>query len=371
SSPIVSGDKVFVTCYSGYGMKPPTNDDDPAKLVRHLLAFDRASGRQLWEVKVPSAEKEDPFAGFIMQHGYASSTPTTDGKRVYAFFGKSGLFAFDMDGNELWRRSLGTKSDPARWGGGASPVLYKNLVLVNAGVVGNQLVAVDSASGEIAWSIEDGAFTNCWTTPAIINTENGEQAIFAVPGKMIAVEPLTGTKVWEAATQIDDATCGSIVHREGIAYLMGSREGHGLAVRCDGKGDVSDSSTIWSKQIRSGICTPVIVGESLYWTTGGMFMAARVEDGEYAYRVRLPRKGKASGGFMAADYSSPVAQGNRILLFTRFGESYVIEAGDEFEVVGQNPGFPDDETPFNATPAISDGEIFVRSDKRLYCIAED
>jgi len=369
SSPIVTEDRVYVTCYTGYGIDP-TPEGDESALERHLLAFDRESGKELWRASVPSSVKEDPFKGFIQEHGYASSTPTTDGERIYAFFGKTGLFAFDRDGTQVWQTSLGTKSDPAKWGGGSSPILYGDLLVVNAGVVGNQLVAINKHDGEIVWSVEDPGFTNCWSTPIAVSSESGDQIVFHVPGKVISIDPTNGEKIWEADSPLDDATCASLIEQEGTAYLMGSREGHGMAVRTNGTGDVSESATVWNKRIRSGICTPVIVGEAMYWTTGGMFMAAELATGEYIYRTRLPRLGRPSGGFRASDYSSPVAHGNQILLFSRFGESYIIEAGDEFTVIGHNKGFTDDESPFNGSPAISDGQIFVRSDSRLYCISE-
>ena len=369
SSPIVVGDRVYVTCYTGFALDLK-NPGNAADLKRHLIAFDRNGGEELWRATIDSAEKEDPYRGFIQQHGYASSTPTSDGKLVYAFFGKSGLFAFDMDGSKVWQVGLGTKSDPAKWGGGSSPILYDDLVIVNAGVVGNQFVAVDKTNGDIVWKLEDPGFTNCWSTPTIWRTAEGDQLIFNVPKKVIAVGPKTGNRLWEAASPLNDATCASIVLNNDHAYLMGSRLGKGLALRCGGTGDVSETNTVWSKGIRSGINTPLVVGENMYWTTGGIFYAAELKTGDYVYRKRLPRLGGATGGFPNADYSSAVASGENIVLFTRNGESYVIRSGDEFNVVGHNPAFDGDDSSFNASPAISAGQLFVRSEKRLYCIAD-
>lgn len=367
SSPIVAGDRVYVTCYTGYGLdrKQP---GEKKSLIRHLLAFDRASGKELWRASVKSEESEDSFQGFIQEHGYASSTPTVDDERVYAFFGKSGLFAFDLDGKQVWSTSLGIKSDPAKWGGGSSPILYQDLIVVNAGVVGNQLVAINKRTGEKVWSLRDAGFTNCWSTPTIVRGENGDQILFNVPRKIIAVDPATGKKLWETDSPLTDATCASVVHTDGIAYVMGGRAGRAMAFRCGGQGNVSNTNTLWSNNLRAGICTPLIVGKNLYWTSGGIFFAADRKTGEYVYRQRLPRKGRASGGFRSVDYSSPVAAGENIVLFTRFGEGYVIKAGDEFQLVGHNESFADDASWFNGTPAISDGELFVRSEGKLYCI---
>lgn len=369
SSPIVSGDRVYVTCYTGYGLsaEEPGNPED---LVRHLLAFDRKTGDELWRASVPSAGQEDPYRGFIQQHGYASSTPTTDGEHVFVLFGKSGLFAFDRDGNQLWQTSLGTDSDPAKWGDGTSPILYENLVVVNAGILGHQFVAVDKSNGKIAWTIEDESFTNCWSTPTVVETGRGAELLFQVPLNVIAVQPTTGEKLWTAKSPLDDSTCGSIITKNGNAYLMGSRAGRAMALKCGGTGDVTDSNTLWETRLRSGICTPVIVGDQMYWTSGGIFFAAKLEDGEYVYKERLPRIGGPTGGFPNSDYSSPIAVGERIILFTRNGESYVIQPGKEFQIIGHNAAFADDNSAFSATPAASNGELFVRSEKHLYCIAD-
>lgn len=368
SSPIVFGDRVYVTCYTGYGL----DRREPGKkeaLLKHLIAFDRNSGKEVWRATVKPSPAEDPFRGFIQEHGYASSTPTTDGERIYAFFGKSGLFAFDTEGNEVWRRSLGTMSDPAKWGGGSSPIVYGNMIVVNAGVVGNRFVAVHKKSGDIVWSIDDPSFTNCWSTPTVVSRNGGDEIVFHVPKRVIAVDPQTGKKNWDAESPLDDATCASIVESNGNVFLMGSRAGRGIGIRCGGSGDVSKTHTIWNKGIKSGICTPVVVDKNMYWTAHGIFFAADMDTGEYVYRERLPRLGRATGGFANADYSSPVVLGDQILLFTRYGESYVIQAGQEFKVVGHNPGFEGDDSSFNGSPAIDDGEIFIRSDTKLYCIA--
>ena len=142
-----------------------------------------------------------------------------------------------------------------------------------------------------------------------------------------------------------------------------------MAVNCGGSGDVSNSKTLWQTRLRSGIGTPIIVGNHMYWTSGGVFYAADLATGDYVYKQRLPRLGGPTGGFPNADYSSPIATGNRIIQFTRNGESYVIEAGDQFQLVAHNPAFADDDSAFSATPAISDGELFVRSESYLYCVS--
>ena len=122
SSPIVWGERVFVTCYSG----------DVPKLQRHLVCVNRRDGRILWSKTVAATQSEDEMGGRIGEHGYASHTPVTDGERVYVFFGKSGVFAFDFNGTQLWQAGVGTASNEKHWGSASSLILYKNLVIVTA-----------------------------------------------------------------------------------------------------------------------------------------------------------------------------------------------------------------------------------------------
>lgn len=184
SSPIISGNRVFVTCYSGYGLDPKS-PGKPQDLVRHLIALDRSTGKEAWRASIASSAEEDPYKGFITQHGYASSTPVTDGRNVFVLFGKSGLFAFDRDGKQLWQTKLGSKSDPAKWGDGSSPIVFGDLVIVDAGVLGNQFVGVDKSTGKIAWSVEDPSFTNCWATPTPVRVDDADQVLFHVPKKVM------------------------------------------------------------------------------------------------------------------------------------------------------------------------------------------
>ncbi len=114
SSPIVHDDRVFLTCYTGYGVDS-RNPGNLADLKRHLLCFDRSNGKELWRATVDATGDEDEYRGFITDHGYSSSTPAADGEHVFAFFGKSGVIAWDREGNQKWQVSVGTQSDPAKW----------------------------------------------------------------------------------------------------------------------------------------------------------------------------------------------------------------------------------------------------------------
>ena len=137
SSPIVVGDRVFLTCYSGYAVSP----DQPgniADLTRHLLCVGLSDGKIVWDKSVPATQPEQSYEGFIALHGYASSTPASDGQALFAFFGRSGVYAFRLSGEPLWHASVGDKTHA--WGSAASPLLCGDLVIVNASVESNSLV---------------------------------------------------------------------------------------------------------------------------------------------------------------------------------------------------------------------------------------
>jgi outer membrane protein assembly factor BamB len=373
SSPIVVGDQVIVTCYSGYGLdvKEPGEMEN---LTRHLLSFDRQTGKELWRKDIKSTEEEDLYKGFISEHGYASSTPASDGQHVFAFFGKSGVFAFDMKGNQVWQKNLGNFSDPAKWGDGSSPIVYQDLVIVNAGIVGHKLVALKKSDGSVAWELEDEQFTNCWSTPILVKTGDREELVVSMPGQIIGLNPATGEKLWNAKSPIERTVCASLAEEKGVVFAMGGQGGVGIAIRCGGQGDVSETHKVWEAPLRAGIGTPVVVDGKLYWSSSGMAFCASCVDGKEVFKERLkaesaqpPSDGKRRGP--AGDYASPIVIGNKIIIFSRNGSSAILNASDKLDVVAMN-SMGEDTSLFNATPAFANGNLFVRSNKALYCIGK-
>lgn len=312
SSPVVDGDRIYPTAYTGYGVNR-RDPGDPADLRRHVLAFDRSSGRELWRVTKKGTEKEDLYRGFITQHGYASSACATDGERVYAVLGKSGLFAFTRDGKELWSVPLGQKSDPAKWGDASSPVVVGDLVIVHAGILGHRLLALDKRTGEERWTMRDKALTNSWTTPVPLRDGDRQILLFAAPRRVLAIAAASGELLWEVPHPIADAVCSSIVVRGDVAYLIGSRRGAGVAFRWRGVEKGEKPEMVWERRLRAGICTPVVVGTRMFWCTGGRFYAVDAVKGGDLYSKKLPRIGARTGGFPDADYSSPIAFGDKIV----------------------------------------------------------
>jgi outer membrane protein assembly factor BamB len=370
SCPIVIGDQVIVTCYSGYGLTKE-NPGSIADLKRHLLCFDRNSGKKIWDKTFTPTQTEDVYEGYINDHGYASSTPATDGKKLFVMFGKSGLYAFDLNGTELWNKNLGTNSDPNKWGNGASPVLYKDLVIINAGIEGHAIVALKQGNGDEVWRINDEKFTGCWSTPILVDVDGHSELVFSMPGKILGVNPDNGERLWSAKSPIDATVCSSPVQRNGVVFAMGGLGGVAIAIKCGGKGDVSETHKLWQQPLRSGIDTPVVVGDHLYWTARGAAFCASCETGELIYKQDLAPRAEAPPGQRQSptgDYASPVTVGDAIYMVLRSGKTHVFKAGAKFERLGTNE-FAGDVGPFNASPAVSDGQLFVRSDSMLYCIS--
>ncbi len=367
SSPIIVGDRIFLTAYTGYGIDP-ASPGDPKDLQRHLLAFDRITGKELWRRSVGATANEDPYQGFITQHGYASTTPVSDGELVYVVHGKAGLFAYDMSGELVWNIDLGQQSDPAKWGDGSSPILVGDVLVVDANVMGNRLLGLDKRTGNQLWAITDPNFTNGWSTPTPVTIDGQTLVLFNLPKVVIAVDPKSGQEAWRIDSPLDDAACGCIAVAEDKAFWMGSRAGRGIGIRLKPADGKPAGSVLWQSNLRSGICSPLAIKDKLYWCTGGIFYAADLQTGEYVFKERLPRLQGATGGFPNADYSSPIAVSGKMIQFTRNGESYVIEPGEKFNLISHNPPFDGDPSAFSSTPAASNGELFVRSESFLYCI---
>jgi outer membrane protein assembly factor BamB len=355
SSPITLENRVFITCYSGYGSG---KGGDPADLRRHLLCLDRRTGEVKWTREVPAKGPETRYGGFITQHGYASSTPVTDGERVYVFFGKSGVFAYDPDGKQLWEASVGTGTDG--WGSASSPVLYKELVIVNAGVESGALVALNKTNGEQVWKYS--GIRRSWATPTLVDVKNGKpELVLSVPSKIIGLDPENGKELWHCEG-INDYICPSVVAKDGIVYAIGGRAATALAVRAGGRGDVTESHRLWKKSVGSNVTSPVVVGDYLYWVSdSGVAYCLRTDTGEKEYGDRVPGAGRV--------YASAVAAGGKLYVVSRDKGTFVLAAKPKLEVLAHNT-LSDDQSIFNGSPAVSGEQLFLHSDKCLYCIGK-
>ena len=355
SSPVVSGRKLFVTAFTGYGLdvKAPGNPED---LVRHLICLDRDTGRVLWKKNVPNRGVVRKCESWMGSHGYASHTPVTDGKAIYCWFASHGAVAFDLAGNLLWQTEP-FEMTPTPFGSGASPTLYQDLLIINASLEGNIVVALDKKTGRKVWRRED---VGSYTTPVIAKTSSGPEMILNHKDRLAAFDPSTGKDLWQNSHPGSGYVIPTpLVHDSTVYAYSGSDTGI-VAVRIGGRGDVSSTHRVWTYRVNNSVPSPVYANGYVY-SSQGVLHCVRATDGKLMYKERIPD--------VAPVYASPLAADGKIYIIGRFGHSVVVKAGPAFEVIAQNK-IEDDDSYFNASPAVSDGKIFIRSQKKLYCIGK-
>ncbi|MGF1582212.1 MAG: PQQ-binding-like beta-propeller repeat protein [Gemmataceae bacterium] len=376
ASPIVVGDRVFVTGYMGYGVKltkgftggvfgkkkkvAPGKQED---LRLFIGSLDRKTGKKLWAKIIKPTLPEAPFASYLREHGYASSTPVSDGKNVYVFFGKTGAFAFDLDGNQLWKTSVGEGTH--KWGSATSPVLAGDVLVVNASAESESVVGLDKKTGKELWR---QSLPICWASPVVVNFKGGKQEIVINgPKKIVGLDPKTGKELWftkglggkgtSGATCATPAVQGTTVY---CTYASPFLPNATVAVRAGGKGDVTKTNVLWKARVGSGITSPVVLGDYLYWVDSIAYCLS-VKDGKKLSNTRVHDD--------RGEYPSAIVANGKIYAQTRFNGVFVLEAGKKLKILAKNT-FPGDTSHFNATPAVSDGLIFIRSGRAVYCIGK-
>ncbi len=360
SSPTTLGDKIFLTCYSGYGYDR-SSPGDQAKLRHHVLCMDRADGEILWSQEV---EARPPMAdyggGQVNLHGYASSTPATDGENVYVFFGRSGVLAYNVSGKPLWQTPVGDGTH--KWGSATSPILYKDLVIVNASVESESVVALNKKSGREMWRAR--GIPRSWSTPLIVDLPNGPpELVVSMHNKIVGLDPASGEELWQCAG-VEDYTCPAVIAHGGVIYVTAGRTPQFFAVRAGGRGDVTTTHTLWEIGATPKVSTPVYYKGFLYWVNQrGVACCANATDGKLVYEERLELKGNRD-----KVYASLVLGDGKLYGLSREDGAFVLAARPEFELLARN--HLGDSSIFNATPTISNGQLLVRSDRYLYCIGD-
>jgi outer membrane protein assembly factor BamB len=354
STPIIWRDRIFLTQATQLGQK------------RALHCFNRADGKELWKTEVFYNKKETTHG----TNPYCSASPTTDGQRVYVSHGSAGLFCYDLDGKELWKKDLGKQEHI--WGNASSPVLYRDMVLLWVGPGENQLlVALDKKTGEKRWEykVEGGKsgaagnseWVGSWSTPLIARVGRRDELLLSVPEKMLGLDPKTGKLLWTCAGLTKLVYTSPVCSADGIVVAMSGFHGQALAVRAGGSGDVTESNRLWhhARQNPQRIGSPVIVGGHAYLINEqGMGQRFDLKTGEDDWKKeRLSTK----------TWSSPVVSGDRLYLVCENGETVVLSAGPEPKVLARNR--LDGETT-RASVAVSDGELFIRTYKHLWCIGK-
>ncbi|MEO1529937.1 MAG: PQQ-binding-like beta-propeller repeat protein [Planctomycetota bacterium] len=356
SSPIIVGDRIFVTYYKG---------ERGADAERGIVCVSTKSGELLWKDSVDAPEREDSYSGYLTEHGYASGTPTSNGSHVFAFFGKAGAVAWTIDGKKVWQKDLGQMSANRRWGSGGSPVLHGDTLIVNASEEARAIIGLDANTGEEKWKAEYDRLELTYATPVIVEGEGKVmEAVISMPGEVWGLNIETGKLRWFCEINNGGNVSPSVVVGKDAFYTFGGYPAQETnAIKRYGRKDITESHNLWYSRDSSYVPTPLLHDGHLYWVSDrAQAFSMNAETGETVTRQRL--SGIASGGRPV--YSSPVKAGDHIYVVTRRSGTYVFKATPEMEQVVQNP--PLDDSDFNATPAIVGNAIYIRSNKRLYCI---
>lgn len=348
SSPIVFGSRVYLTCYTG---KP-----NAFELV--ILALKRDDGSLVWSKKITPTLPDS--TSIRENHGYASSTPAADASGIYCYFGKSGAIAFDHDGKQLWQTHLGDMLNG--WGSAASPVLYKNLVIINSGVENKSIVALDKKTGKEVWRAP-GNKDDGWNTPILVPLKNGStELVLAMGGKVHGLDPESGKTKWTCRTDIGWYMVPGLVAEDDLVCAIGGRSGvAALAVRAGGQGDVTKSHRLWTSTKGSNVPSPILHDGHLYFVNDvtGVASCVKALTGEVVYQERL--------GNGMPFYSSPVLAEGRIYYLSRTGRTFVVPAQPKFQELAAND-LGEQRIIVNSSPAIAGGRIYLRTDRYLYCI---
>ncbi len=356
SSPVIVGRDLYLTEYVAVGVDPK-RAGRPASVERYILCLNAETGEERWRTEVGTDEKSPALNGFIAKHGYTSSTPIFDGQRVFAFFGHVGLSAVEADGTVIGTKPLGSKL--TQLGCWSSPILHGSSIILNASLEGAGLVALDSDGNEV-WThpVTKGAAA----TPVLVRTAEGtEELVLSSPDEIVGLNPETGEQLWRA-DGIKETVYTSPVAQDGVIYIAGGKEGAALAIRAGGKGDVTYSRRVWKCKESPEYASPV-------WHDGRLFLVGQdgrvtvlvSETGQLAGHRQLPN---------ATVFATPLVADGRLYIVTREKGVYVLTADEKLEILAQNR-ITGDDTPFNASPAVTGSRIYLRSNKALYCFSEE
>ena len=376
STPVIWGDKIFLTTAIPTGKTVAPAETAPAEgrrggggsgpLVEHkfeVLCLDRQTGKLLWQ---RTAKLATPHEGYHRAYGsFASNSPVTDGKYVYAFFGSRGLYAFDFNGKLIWEKDFAVQMKMRlAFGEGVAPLLLGDqLYLVFDHEAESFMVALDKRNGKELWHSKRDEQSS-WSTPLAIEHNGRTEIIVSASNKVRSYDARTGKILWESAGLGANVIPVPVYHN-GMVYVMsGYRDPKLMAIKLGKDGDLTGSDSIaWSHTRGLAYTTsPVLYDNKLYVVTdNGMVSAFNAISGEPFYaQTRLPK----AYNFKA----SPVGANGKLYLATEDGDVVVLKMGEKFEVLATNTLT---DQVFIASPVIAGGEIYLRGQNTLFCIREE
>jgi outer membrane protein assembly factor BamB len=377
SSPIVWGRRIFLTTeiegdvlpggkavphtMGGQPFKHPDSVGADRKHTFKVLCLDRDSGKLLWE---ETAYEGTVFDDRHRKGSYAAPTPATDGTFVFAWFGAEGdgLYCYDFNGKLIWKTPVG-KIASVGMGPGSSPVVFEGLVILQCDEDNGEksfMVAIEAKTGKEIWRTARKVQVS-WSTPIIVRTPQRVELIASGTEFVIAYDPKTGKELWRTKGH-EDTGVPTPVAGHGMAFIVaGYPQKRTMAIKLGGAGDLTGSSSIvWKYEKGSAyVPSPILYGDYLYLLTDrGILTCLDAKTGSVRYeggRIPIP----------ATFTASPVAFDGKILLTSEDGDTFVIRAGPKYEVISTNSVGE----PVYASPAVSDGMIFIRGEKNLFCIS--
>ncbi len=380
SSPIVWGDQIFLT--NAVSSNPntvlqfPLNGapDMRTDVSRHqfrLMAVDRRTGRVIWD---RLAYEGEPRVSRHPHNSYAAATPATDGRHVVAFYGSEGLYAFSVDGARLWKQDLGILDQAAfdmpeyKWGYASSPIIYKNLVIVQCDQMkGSFIAAFDIDNGRKVWRIERDAIPS-WATPGIYEGKTGAELVTNGTEYIRGYDPLTGNELWKLkGTSMISVPTPFAAHDLIFVFTGYWRWIQPIyAIKPGARGDItptadatSTAQIAWTVQKGAPyLNTPLVYGDYLYvMGNNGILVCYRARTGEKIYQERV-----GTGYFT----SSPVGGGGKLYFANEEGDVYVVQAGPQYKLLGENRMGE----VVMATPAIAGRMLLYRTQHHLFALSD-
>lgn len=359
-SPVVWEDKVFVVSAVAKDGGLGFDGEKLSKLAFKIFCFSRENGDVLWE---KTATESTPHQGTHSTNGFASASPCTDGKHVYAHFGSRGLYCYTMDGDFVWKRDdLGKMDTRNAFGEGSSPTLIDDKILVPWDHEGpSSLYALNRLTGDTIWKTERDEPTN-WCTPFVYEHKGIKQVIMNGQTCIRGYDLKSGKELWRCAGKAQRPVTSAVAIDDLAIVLSGFRGSFGGAFKLDGRGDLAGTEHVaWSwDEDTPDLASPLLSGKRLYFHKAKSASLSCVDPftGKPHYKTsRIPG--------LSTLYASPVAAGGHVYITGRSGTTVVIKDSEKLEIVSTNSL----DEGVDTTPAPVDDQLFIRGERHLYCIA--
>jgi outer membrane protein assembly factor BamB len=384
STPVIWDDRIFVTSQSGRGILREGNhptlgrgpDATPERSIGEIATIEAREGDVLFLVEAFDLDDGGRLFGYELQaeaageslppvhrkHNLASPSPVVDGERVYAWFGTGQLVVLDLEGKLVWQKHLGKTYQPFEiaWGHSSSPALYRDTVLLLCGHDNlSYIVALDKRTGAEKWKVDRGTDVRSYSTPTVVPGPEGDELVVNTSERLEGYDPATGELLWYFAEK-NQFPIPVPSFDDGIIYTSrGYRSGPYMAIRPGGRGDIAGTeNVVWRVATGAPYVSSIVQYQGVIYmaSDAGVVQAADAKTGERLWQER-------TGGVFS---SAPVAGDGKVYLPSETGEVLVLRAAREFEILARNQM----EARFLASPAVSNGRLFLRSDDRLIAVGK-